>query len=89
MYIPIFIGYMIKEKTEKIGWRYVMPIVAIFACGFMVFAAIYAHGIMPYEASIEAGTGFSCPVLFYLVVFAVIMFIGVMFKNHKNIEETE
>ena len=66
-----------------------MPIVAIFACGFMVFAAIYAHGLMPYEASKEAGTEFSCPVLFYLIVFAVIMMIGAMFKNHKNIEETE
>ena len=31
-----------------------MPIVAIFACGFMVFAAIYAHGIMPYQESLEA-----------------------------------
>ena len=93
MYIPIFIGYMMKEKSENAFWRCFMPIVAIIACGFMVFAAIYAHGIMPYEASIEAGTGFSCPVLFYLVVFAVIMFIGAMFKNHKNsmedLEETE
>ena len=65
-----------------------MPILAIIACGFMVFAAIYAHGIMPYEASREAGTGFSCPVLFYLIIFAGIMIIGACFKNHAASKES-
>lgn len=77
-----------KEKTENAFWRCFMPIIAIIACGFMVFAAIYAHGIMPYETSIAAGNGFTFPVLFYLIIFAGIMMIGACLKNNKNsIEE--
>ena len=85
MYIPIFIGWMIKEKGMGAFKRFVLPVVAILACAFMIFAAVYAHGITPYLAAKEAGTGFVFPVLFYLVVYAVIMVIGAFFykKNKK------
>lgn len=88
MYIPIFIMWMKKEKDLSTFKRFVLPSIAIAACAFMIFAAIYAHGITPYQAAKEAGK-FSFPVLFYLIVFAVIMFIGklVMGKNRVASEE--
>ena len=38
----------------------------------MVFAAIYAHGIQPYLAA-KANGGFACPIVFYLILFAVVL----------------
>ena len=75
MYIPMFIVWMIKEKDLSPVKRFVLPAVSIVACGFMVFAAVYAHGITPFLAAQENGS-FSFPVLFYLIVFAVIMLLG-------------
>jgi len=84
MYIPIFIMWMKKEKDLGIFKRYVLPITSIAACVFMVFAAVYAHGITPFQAAQEAGK-FSFPVLFYLILFAVIMLIGKLVqKPRKN-----
>ena len=90
MYIPMFIAWMINEKDLGIFKRFVLPSISIAACGFMVFAAVYAHGITPYKAAAEAGTGFKFPVLFYLIVFAVVMLIGFFFSytfKKKNTEE--
>ena len=75
MYIPMFIAWMIKEKDLSPVKRFVLPAVSIVACGFMVFAAVYAHGITPFLAAQEAGK-FSFPVLFYLIVYGVIMLLG-------------
>lgn len=75
LYIPMFILWMKKERDLGIVKRFVLPILSIIACGFMIFAAVYAHGITPYNAAKAAGS-FSFPVLFYLIVFAVIMLIG-------------
>ncbi|MBR6632903.1 MAG: APC family permease [Clostridia bacterium] len=83
MYIPIFIAWMKKEKDMGVFKRFVLPIIAIIACAFMVFAAVYAHGITPYLAA-KANDTFSFPVLFYLVIFAVVMIIGAILKNPKN-----
>ncbi len=83
MYIPIFIAWMKNEKELGTFQRFVLPIASIVACAFMVFAAVYAHGITPYLAAKENGS-FSFPVLFYLIVFAVIMIVGVFFKNSKK-----
>lgn len=80
MYIPIFFAWMKKEKDLGVFQRFVLPSVASAACAFMVFAAIYAHGITPYLAAKENGS-FSCPVLFYLIVFVVIMFVGFLLKD--------
>lgn len=78
MYIPIFIMFIIKHGKENVFRNMVMPALGILACCFMVFAAIYAHGIAPYLKA-EAEGNFSFPVLFYLVVFTVIMTFGAFF----------
>lgn len=83
MYIPIFIAWMKKEKEMGAFKRFVLPIISIAACLFMVFAAVYAHGITPYLAAKAEGT-FSFPVLFYLVVFTVIMLLGVIFRKSSK-----
>lgn len=85
-YIPMLFMWMKTEKEMGVTKRFVLPALAIAACAFMIFAAVYAHGITPYLAAKEAGN-FSFPVLFYLIVFAVIMVIGFFFsparKNKK------
>jgi len=65
--------------------RFVLPILAILACAFMVFAAVYAHGITPYLDAKKTNE-FKFPVLFYLIIFAVVMIIGGFFykKNKKE-----
>ena len=47
----------------------------------MVFAAVWAHGVTPLQNSLKAGTGFKFPVLFYMIIFAVIMLAGFFFSN--------
>lgn len=84
IYIPIFVFYVIKEGRS--GGKFkniVMPILATVASLFMVFVAIYAHGIRPYQNAAEKGE-FAFPVLFYLIVFAVIMAVGLMFYKKKK-----
>ena len=88
LYIPIFIQFMRKEKGLSIIKRIVLPVLGIVGSGFMVFAAIYAHGYIPYTEAAAKGE-FACPVLFYLVVFAVIMAIGAVFMKQKKAEDTE
>ncbi len=84
LYIPMFIQFMRKEKKLPAVKRFVLPALGIIGSAFMVFAAIYSHGYLPYKAAKEAGAGFSCPVLFYLIVFAVIMAIGMLLMNPKK-----
>lgn len=86
MYIPIFIAWMKKEKDMGVFKRFVLPIASLAACVFMVFAAIYAHGITPYLQAKENGR-FSSPILFYLIVYAVIMVIGLFLRKPKKQEE--
>lgn len=82
MYIPMFISWIKNEKDLGTFKRFVLPIVSIVACAFMVFAAVYAHGITPYLTAKEGGK-FSFPVLFYLIIFAVIMGVGAIFHFKK------
>ena len=49
----------------------------------MVFVAVYAHGIRPYQNAAANGE-FAFPVLFYLIVFTVIMAIGWFMYQSKN-----
>ena len=88
MYIPMFIVWMKKEKDLGVFKRFILPIASLVACAFMVFAAVYAHGITPYLAAAEEGA-FSFPVLFYLILFAVIMFAGFLFNKFGKKPETE
>lgn len=83
MYIPVFIAWMKNETDEGVFKRFILPAAAIIACGFMVFAAIYAHGITPFLTA-QANGGFSFPVLFYLIVFAVIMVVGGLLRKPKK-----
>lgn len=83
-YLPIFIMFMKKAKDVSPVKRILLPTLAIIGACFMVFAAFYAHGYSPY-ISAKADGKFSCPVLFYLIVFAVIMAVGAAFSKKKNI----
>jgi APA family basic amino acid/polyamine antiporter len=69
-YIPIFLLMMKRETDLSTFKRYVMPGLAILSCVFMVVAACFAHKMA---------------VVYYLIVFVVIMFIGVGYapKNGK------
>lgn len=82
MYIPMFIMWMVKEKDMGAFKRFILPVLSIVACAFIVFAAIYAHGITPFQRAKEAGS-FSFPVLFYLILFAVVMIAGAIVKKPK------
>ena len=83
MYIPMFMAWMKKEKELGVFKRFVLPALSTVACAFMVFAAVYAHGINPYIKA-KAEGGFSFPVLFYLIVFAVILILGTIFRKSKK-----
>ncbi|MBE6713523.1 MAG: APC family permease [Ruminococcaceae bacterium] len=83
MYIPIFIAWMVKEKDLGVFKRFVLPIASIVCCGFMVFAAVYAHGVTKYLEAKEAGE-FSFPVLFYFIVFAAVMLAGFLLKKKRK-----
>ena len=84
LYIPMFIMFMKKEKGLSPVKRFVLPTLGLIGSAFMVFAALYSHGYAPYIAAKEAGQGFTCPVIFYLVVFAVIMAIGLLLMKPKQ-----
>jgi APA family basic amino acid/polyamine antiporter len=77
MYIPMIIKWIINEKDLSKFKRFVLPIASILGCLFLVFVAIMSHGINPYRNS----DTFTFPVLFYLIIFAVIMIIGFLFSN--------
>ncbi len=83
IYIPIFIMFIVKEGKKNIFKNIVMPILATIASLFMVFVAVYAHGIRPYQNAAAEG-GFAFPVLFYLIVFAVIMALGAFLYKKKK-----
>ena len=87
LYLPIFIIFMIKAKDVSPIKRFVLPTLAIIGSCFMIFAAFYAHGIAPFMAARAEGR-FECPIVAYLIVFAVIMFIGKLLSN-KNRSLTE
>jgi len=82
LYIPIFIGFMKKATDVSSFKRYILPTLAVISSAFMIFAAIFAHGIRPYLEAKAAG-GFAIPIVFYLILFAVIMLVGVLL-NRKN-----
>ena len=90
MYIPIFIMFIIKEGKKDVFKNIVMPLLGVIACAFMMFVAVYAHGIRPYQAAAAEGK-FSFPVLFYLIVYIVIMGVGLAMykKSEKKAEVTE
>lgn len=83
MYLPIFVCMIFKEKGLGVIKGKIAPILAIIGSIFMVVAAIFAHGILPYQAA-KANGEFSLPVLFYLITYVVIMVVGALLKNGKK-----
>ena len=83
MYIPIFISMFIKSKDLGVVKGKIAPVLAIAGSIFMVIAAIFAHGVYPYQAAKANGT-FSLPVLFYLITYSVLMIIGAFFMKSKK-----
>ncbi len=84
IYIPILLLFIKKEGKKHPVKNILLPALAALASLFMVFVAIYAHGIRPYLAAAENGE-FAFPVLFYLIVFAVIMIIGgLLYRSRKR-----
>lgn len=81
-YIPIFLVFMVKAKDVSPVKRIAFCSLATVGSVFMVFAAIYAHGYIPMKTAAVDGN-FSCPVLFYLIVFAVFMAVGACFMKKK------
>ena len=71
MYLPILVQWIRKEKEQNVLRRFVLPLLAICGSVFMVVACIFSHG-------------WAC--MWYLVVFAVIMAIGILTDcaNHKQ-----
>lgn len=70
MYIPILIQWMRKEKDQNVLRRFIMPILALCGSVFMVIACAIGHKM-------------AC--VWYLIVFAVIMFIGfIVDKSRKH-----
>ncbi len=84
-YIPMFALYIAKNHKERMFKHVIMPALGIVCCAFMVFAALYSHGYTPYMTAKEKGQ-FSCPVLFYIIVFAAFMVAGSFFYR-KNKDE--
>lgn len=83
MYIPIFISMLIKSKDLGVLKGKIAPVLALCGSIFMVVAAIFAHGVYPYQAA-KADGKFSLPVLFYLITYAVLMIIGTLFMKNKK-----
>jgi APA family basic amino acid/polyamine antiporter len=55
---------IIKERKELGVFKgIILPILALISSGFMVFAAIYSHGIK---------------VVYYLIVYVIIMGLGIL-----------
>jgi APA family basic amino acid/polyamine antiporter len=88
LYIPMFVVFMIKEGKGHVFKNIVMPLLAVLSSLFMIFVAVYAHGIRPHQQAAERGE-FAFPVLFYLIVFAVIMTIGAVFYKKRKKAEFE
>lgn len=82
-YLPIYVAFMKKAKGLHPVKRFVFPSLAIISSGVIIFCAVYAHGIVPYQTAKENGA-FSFPVLFYLIIFAVVMFAGIFFYKNKK-----
>ena len=84
MYLPIYVCFMVKAKNLSVLKRFVVPGLAVVGSLCILFCAVYSHGYLPFKAA-QAEGSFSCPVLFYLIIFSVVMAAGIFFiKERKN-----
>lgn len=72
MYIPIFLMQMVKGTDMNFGQRIIAPVLGIIASAFMVLAAFVSLGKA---------------IIFYLILFAAVMLIGLLMKNYGHIKE--
>ncbi|MCB2358563.1 APC family permease [Clostridium estertheticum] len=70
LYIPIFIMMIKKEKDLNLFKRFVMPIISLAGCVFMIVAACFSHKL---------------EVVAYLIIFAIIMAIGALFSKKQSL----
>ena len=68
-YVPIFINMMIKAKDLSPVKRFVFPSLSLAACAFMIYSAFAAYKIQA---------------IYYLIVFAVIMLVGLLFYRDES-----
>ncbi len=68
MYLPIFVSFMRNEGDLPVLTRFVLPALALCGSLFMIYAAIYAHGMA---------------VVAYLSIFAVVMLAGVVLAKSR------
>jgi APA family basic amino acid/polyamine antiporter len=69
MYLPIFISFMRNEGDLPALTRFVLPALALCGSLFMIYAAIYAHGMA---------------VVAYLAIFAVVMLAGGVLAKSRS-----
>lgn len=69
-YFPVYIGFMIKGKGFSTFKRIIAQGLAAAGSIFMIVASVFSHGVEN--------------VLWYLLVFAVIMIIGIFFMRKKK-----
>ena len=68
MYLPMLIQWMRKEKDQNVLRRFIMPGLTICGCIFMVIASVFSHGM---------------GVVWYLIVFAMIILVGLLLNKKK------
>ena len=69
LYLPIFFSLMKKEKDLPAFKRFVMPSLAVLGSVFMMVAACFSHRMA---------------VVAYLIIFAVVMLVGVLFAKKRE-----
>ncbi|MET0016060.1 amino acid permease [Oscillibacter sp.] len=69
MYIIMFVQFMRKERELNGFKRFVMPMLALCGCVFMVYAAFAGYGVK---------------VFYYLAIYAVFMLVGNCFYRKKS-----
>ncbi len=69
MYLPIFVSFMRNEGDLPVLTRFVLPSLALCGSLFMIYAAIYAHGMA---------------VVAYLSIFAVVMLAGALLAKSRT-----
>lgn len=72
MYIPIFLMQMVKGTDMKFTQRVIAPVLGILASAFMVLAAFVSLGKA---------------IIYYLILFAAVMVIGLLMKNYGHIKK--
>lgn len=73
-YIPMLISVIFKGKDQKPLHRYVLPILAVMGCCFMVYCAFAAYGIQAW---------------YYLGFFAVVMAVGALVRRSNWKEQNK